>query len=510
MSQVTTTENVSYWKQTANGAAYEPLREERSVEVAVVGGGIVGLTTALLLKRAGIRVAVLEARALGVGTTGYSTAKLTSLHKLVYADLEREIGESGTRMYAEANEWGISAIGALVEELRIDCRFERRPALTFTTDPDRTDEFEGEVEAARRAGLPVTAVVDSDLPFPIAAGILLEDQASFHPLRYCLALAREVHGDGSVIYEGTRVVDVEDENPLQLRTDTGAAIRAAQVVLACGMPFLDRSGFFARMQPTRSYCMAMRGATSVPESMSINVEEPTLSIRPLPTDDGERLLLLGGAGHHVGRSSDGTEGNYRILEDFGRRRFGAEEVVARWSAQDYVTLDRTPMVGRMPFGPESILVATGFAKWGLAMGTAAARILCDQILDEVSPWAQPFDASRSQLPDKLGKVIKEGMGDAKRFVGDRLRQGSAPEVDELAPSTGAICRHDGKAVAAFRDTDGRLHLLSPTCTHLGCRVVWNESEHSWDCPCHGSRFSVLGEILNGPAVRPLERIEPEG
>jgi len=350
----------------------------------------------------------------------------------------------------------------------------------------------------------VVAVTDSDLPFPIEAGIRLEEQASFHPLRYCHALAAAVDGEGSRVYEESRAVTVEEkESPAMIRTSSGATVRAPSVILACGMPFLDRAGFFARLQPSRSYCVAMDGASTIPDSLSINAGEPTFSIRPLTAPDGKRFLLISGAGHEVGRAED-TEASYDTLEAFGRRHFGADEVIARWSAQDYLPIDGLPLIGRMPLSADSVYVAAGFAKWGLTMGTAAARILRGLIFEDENPWSQPFDAQRAQIPKELGTVVKEGASDAKRFVGDRIRQGTAPSVDDLAPGAGGIHRHEGKVVAAFRDDDGRLYMVSPTCTHMGCRVSWNEAERSWDCPCHGSRFSIEGEILNGPAVKPLE------
>ncbi|TVP45124.1 MAG: FAD-dependent oxidoreductase [Gemmatimonadales bacterium] len=498
--------NPSWWKRSAEPAAYVPLAGRTSADVIVVGGGIVGLTTGLLLKEAGMRVTLLEANRVGEGTTGYSSAKLTSLHRLSYASIEDRSGREAARVYAEANEWALARIAGFAEELGIDCQFQRRAALTFTRDADRTHEIDAEVEAGRRAGLAVEKVVDSDLPFPIAAGIRLDRQASFHPLRYCLGLAKALDGAGCHVHEGSQVEEVEGEDERVLvRTRDGAECEAPHVVLACGIPFLDRGGFFARVHPSRSYCVAMSGADVPPESMSINIGEPTLSIRPIPRAEGEPLLLVTGADHKTGQAEDHEE-PWELLETFAQQEFGAREVVARWSSQDYMSVDGLPLIGRMRPSSQSIHVATGFGKWGLTLGTAAARILADGLTGATNPWAETFDAGRSQLSGGLGEAIGEGMNDAKRFVGDRIRQLSGPEPEELAPGAGAICRHEGDAVAAYRDEEGRLHLLSPTCTHLGCRVVWNSAETSWDCPCHGSRFSVSGEVLNGPAVTPLESL----
>lgn len=501
-----TPRNPSYWKQTSEPANYAPLSGRTSADIIVVGGGIVGLTTGLLLKASGLRVTLLEANRVGEGTTGYSSAKLTSLHRLSYASIEGTHGAEAARVYAEANEWALSRIAGFVEELGIECQFQRRAALTFTRDADRNGEIEAEVEAGRRAGLPVEKVVESDLPFPIAAGVLLGGQASFHPLRYCMGLARALHGAGCEVHEGSHVQKVEgDDDRVLVRTTAGGECEAPHLVLACGIPFLDRGGFFVRVHPSRSYCVVMSGAESPPDSMSINMGEPTISIRPVPGPDGSPLLLVTGADHKTGQAEN-HEGSWGVLEAFARRELGARDVVARWSSQDYMSVDDLPLIGRMRPSSQSIHVATGFGKWGLTMGTAAARILADGLTGAENPWAATFDAGRSQLQGGLGEAVREGLNDAKRFVGDRIRQMDGPDVEELAPGTGAICRKDGAPVAAYRDAQGRLHLLAPTCTHLGCRVVWNGAERSWDCPCHGSRFSISGEILNGPALTPLKRL----
>jgi len=493
----------SYWKETSEPGNYAPLSGRTSADVIIVGGGIVGLTTGLLLQASGLRVTLLEANRVGEGTTGYSSAKLTSLHRLSYASIEDTHGAEVARIYAEANQWALGLVAELVDELGIECQFQRRPALTFTRDAARTGEIDGEVEAARRAGLPAVRVSESDLPFPIAAGVLLGEQASFHPLRYCLGLAKALHREGCTVHEGSHVQEVEgDDDRVLVRTSGGAECEAPHLVLACGIPFLDRGGFFARVHPSRSYCVAMSGAESQPESMSINIGDPTLSIRPVPGANGAPLLLVTGADHKTGQAENHKDA-WELLEAFARREFGAEKVVARWSSQDYMSVDGLPLVGRMRPSSQSIHVATGFSKWGLTLGTAAARVLADGLTGAENPWAETFDAGRSQLAGGLGEALHEGLNAAKRFVGDRIRQLDGLDVEELAPGSGAICRKDGDPVAAYRDSAGRLHLLSPTCTHMGCRVVWNGAEQSWDCPCHGSRFSTSGEILNGPALTPL-------
>jgi glycine/D-amino acid oxidase-like deaminating enzyme/nitrite reductase/ring-hydroxylating ferredoxin subunit len=506
---IPTPRNPAYWSMGVDHPGYPALAGRASADVAVVGAGITGLTTALLLKREGLRVVVLDAGRVGGGITGHSTAKVTSLHALTYATLEKEKSETDAAIYARANQWAVDAIAELVGELGIDCGLERRPALTYTVEPGSGETIEREVEAARRAGLPAQLVRAADLPFPIVAGVLLEDQALFDPLRYVLGLAREVDGDGSVIHEGTRAVDVvEDTEPLRVVTEDGNHVEAEFVVLACGLPFLDRGGFFARSSPSRSYCLALETDGPVPGSMSINIESPTRSVRPIPRakgdGNGKPLLLVAGESHKVGQADD-TEERYVALEAFAHRHFPVNGTVARWSSQDYIPVDGVPLIGRMPLSSEGLLVATGFRKWGLTTGMVAARIFSDLIRGRDNPWASLFDAGRAPLPDGAGEALKANLNVLKRFVGDRIRQRTGDSPEELAPGMGGICRMEGEPVAAFRDESGELRLLSPVCTHMGCRVTWNRAERSWDCPCHGSRFDVDGRVLVGPAVAPLEK-----
>jgi glycine/D-amino acid oxidase-like deaminating enzyme len=495
----------SVWLAEAPRTAFPALEQSRGCDVAVVGGGIVGLTSALLLARTGMRVTIIEAGRIGCGVTGASTAKVTSLHGARYASIEGKFGEDGARTYAAANEAGLAQMAAFAREFADagnDCRFERKTACTFTSDAASVESLREEAKAARRAGLPAAFTTELDLPFRIEGAVQLADQAQLDPYRYCLALADACTGAGVEIFESSRVHEVaaDGEERICRLVAGGAEVRAAHVVVATLLPFLDRGGYFARTSPSRSYGIAVTLDGPVPDGMYIGVESPTRSLRPLPGGQG---MIVVGEEHKVGQDPD-TRERYAALEAWAGRHFPVRSVDHRWSAQDYLSADQVPYVGRIPGTGSRVLTATGFGKWGLSSGTAAAMILNDLIGGRENPWAAFFDATRVDVLASARKLVEENANVAKRFVGDRLRSLSAPGLEELAPGEGGIVRDDGVRVAAYRDEAGNVHTCSPICTHMGCFVQWNAAEKSWDCPCHGSRFGYRGDVLQGPAVHPLE------
>jgi glycine/D-amino acid oxidase-like deaminating enzyme/nitrite reductase/ring-hydroxylating ferredoxin subunit len=476
----------SLWFQDSTRPARAPLDRDLTVDVAVLGAGIVGLTTALLLERQGARVAVLEARRVGAGASGYNTAKLSSLHGLTYETLAGRLGSDAARTYGAANEAGIARVFELADELGIECDLRRKPNYTYAESPSDLDQVRGEAEVARQLGLPASYVDDVDLPFPVAGAVRFEDQAEFHPVRYLDGIAAALSGP---LHEGTMATHVHRG---RVRTAVGPTLTAGHVVVATHLPFLDRGLYFARCHPERSYVVAGRTAEA-PAGMYLSTEQPAHSIRA----HGE-WLLVGGESHKTGQADAAKR--YARLEAWARERFGIEPEL-RWSTQDHMPVDGVPYVGRHdPLSP-GVWVATGFRKWGLAMGTAAAELLAAQIAGRDHEWAPLFDPQRLRPKAGAGSFAKENANVALRFFGDRLvKRGS---VDEIAPGEGLIIGAGLAQRAAYRDEDGTLHELSARCTHLGCIVNWNSAERTWDCPCHGSRFAATGEVIEGPAVRPL-------
>ncbi len=498
----------SLWIESTPDTSYAALADGLEVDVTVVGGGIAGITAALLLKRAGKSVALLDSKRILHGATGYTTAKVTAAHNIVYTTVAKKFGEEGARLYASANDAALEFIARLVEELQIECQFERKANYVYCESPDERSQVEQEVEAARSAGLAAKLVENTALPYPVECAFRLDNQAQFHPRKYLLPLAESVADDGSHVLELTRVLDVTGSDRLRVETDRGTVV-ARDVILASHLPFLDRGFFFAKAHPERSYAVAARiRSEQDPDGMYINISQPTRSVRTAYDEDG-LLLLLGGEGHKPGGEPD-TEARYRALEEFGRRHWQTESFPYRWSTQDYSPLDGVPYIGRLTRRSDHVYAATGFKKWGMTNGTAAAMIVSDLILGRDNRWAKLFDAKRVKPLASASRFIKENAAVAKHFFGDRLNGGEPVDLDRLAPGDGRLLSLGGRKTAAYRDEQGQLHTLSPVCTHMGCHVSWNPGERSWDCPCHGSRFAGEGTVIEGPATRDLEQRDIDG
>jgi glycine/D-amino acid oxidase-like deaminating enzyme/nitrite reductase/ring-hydroxylating ferredoxin subunit len=494
--------NRSLWLEPAE-TRFPSLTSTLDVDVAVIGAGITGVTTAHLLKQAGKTVALIETNGVGYGATGYTTAKLTVGHSLVYHDLIESFGEDAARAYARSNQEAIERVQTIVSDNSIDCDREAASNYVYTERDTSMRDIEQEAEAARRVGVDAELTTETDLPYPVRAAVRVDDQAQLHPWKYLAALARLVDGDGSHVLELTRATDVRNGNRCEVETTSGI-VRAAHVVVATQMPFLDRGLYFTRAHPMASYAIAASIDTErAPRGMYISVDKPTRSIRSTPSDDGGRMLIVGGEGHKPGDDSD-TDARYARLEAFMRERFGLDSADYHWSTHDYMPVDKLPYIGRLRRGVDNIYVATGFAKWGLTKGTLAAAIISDAILGRENEWAELYDSTRLDARHSAARFAKENAGVGLRFFRDRLRPRDGREdVDRLAPGEGTIARVGAKQVAAYRDDDGELHVLSARCTHLGCIVGWNPADRAWECPCHGSRFAADGTLVQGPATADL-------
>lgn len=492
--------NASLWARTAPAVSHPALAGDLDVDVAVVGGGVTGLTTALLLQRDGARVAVLEGSVVAGGTTGWSTAKVSVLHGALYQWIERARGTDAAATYAAANQAGLALVRELVSTLGIDCDWSDEPAYTYAAGEAHAGVVDAEYEAARRAGLAVTRTVETGLPWPVAAAVRLEGQAQLHPVRYVQALARAVVDGGGSVFEHTRAHDVDGRTVVA----DGGRVRAEHAVVCTLLPFLDRGGYFAKAHPTRSYAVAARADEPV-RGMHLSVDEPSRSVR---NAFGGTWLVLGGGGHPTGRGGR-TLGHYEELEAWARRHFTVRELGPRWSAQDYLPVDHVPYVGRMARGGERLWVATGFQKWGFTNSAAAAVMLSDAIAGRDNPWAHLFDARRRDVAASASAFVTENAKVAGHLVGDRVANLLPRSADVLAPGEAGIVRSGGETVAAYRDETGTLHAVAPACTHMGCLVSFNDAERTWDCPCHGSRFGLDGRVLQGPATDPLERRQTE-
>jgi glycine/D-amino acid oxidase-like deaminating enzyme/nitrite reductase/ring-hydroxylating ferredoxin subunit len=496
----------SLWLAAHDEPPYPALDRDVEVDVAVLGGGIVGALAALLAQREGLRVALVEASRVGQGVTGHSTAKLAALQGLLYDSLESTWGTEPARVYALVNRAGIERAFKLVDELGIDCHLRRKPSIVYVEDESMRDQVEAEAEAARRVGLAARLTTDTGLPFPVAAAVCLDDEAELNVYAFVAGVVRAFAGAGGVVFERTRATALDDGRPARVRTD-GGTVRADHVVVATHLPVFDRGMYFARASQTRSYAIAVRAPGPLPHGMYLGEGGSTRSLRTAPDAQGDgELLIVGGEGHRPGEGGSVAE-RYARLEQFARERFGATAVEHRWSAQDNVPEDQLPYVGRLWPLSDRLVTATGFKKWGLAFGIEAAAMLVGDLVGRPDERARYFRPGRFKPLSGGRKIALHNAHAFARLAGDRLRP-LRGDVEALAPGEGKLIRDGHRVLAVHRDDAGELHVVSARCTHLGCLVHWNDGDRSWDCPCHGSRFAPDGDVLEGPAVHPLERRDP--
>ncbi|MFH8755823.1 FAD-dependent oxidoreductase [Streptomyces atroolivaceus] len=493
----------SYWMATTPGSPWPALDTDATADVVVIGAGMAGLSTAWELTAAGRKVIVLESDRVAAGVTGYTTAKLTAAHSLVYERLRRTRGSEGARQYARSQQAAVERVASLATELGIDCDFERASALTFTTDPKERAAFRAEADAAAEAGLDADFVTETDLPFPVAAAVRVADQAQFHPRKYLLALANDITARGGAIHERTRVTGLSEGSPCAVTTERGSTVTARDVVVATHYPVFDRALHFARLSPRRELVVAAPLRLSeAPEHMYITDDMGKRSVRTAPLDEGRRLLIVTGESFTPGTGDTGER--FQMLDTWMHEHFPVGATTYRWAAQDNDVSDGVPLVGPYHPGARHVYVATGFGGWGMSGGAMAGQLLASLLTGAEPDCAGLYDPRRLWSTLREGTALLKQQADVvKHFVGDRLKTTHVDSVAEIAPGSGAVVRVEGRRCAVYRDEDGTAHAVSARCTHLGCLVAFNEAETAWECPCHGSRFSIDGEVLHGPALRPL-------
>ncbi|MFF0490288.1 FAD-dependent oxidoreductase [Nocardia sp. NPDC004068] len=495
----------SMWLKTPRPPAHPPLTPGLRFDVVVVGGGLTGLVTALLLADQGRTTAVLEARRLGAVTTGNTTGKVSLLQGTRASSIARRHSGRTLREYTDANRAGQQWLIDYCATHGIEVQ--REAAYTYAQTEAGLESVRAELAATRKAGLDTEFVTDLDVPFPVHGAIRLGDQVQLDAIDVVDALDTDLEARGVTVFEGTRVQSMHSRDGADhvLRTEHGD-VAADTVVLATGTPILDRGGFFARVTAQRSYAAAFEVSQPIPRGMYLSADSPVRSLRYVPSERGE-LLLVGGSGHGVGRTGDARSHADDVVA-WTRRWFPEAEPVYRWSAQDYKPSGELPYAGPILPGHDRILVATGYAKWGLANAVAAAHTLVGRITGAPAPWQSVFDTWSPRELAALPTAVRDNGEVALRFSKGWLsalaapltRRGETPAPP--AEGTGHL-EHHGVAPCAVSTVDGHTHRLSAVCPHLGGVVEWNNAERSWDCPLHGSRFAPDGTVLEGPATTDL-------
>ena len=472
----------SIWRERTDIPPRPALTGDIQADAAVIGAGMAGCLAAYYLQRAGVRTVVLEARRIGSGQTGNTTAKVTSQHGLIYDRLIRQLGQERAMMYAQANQQAIGQYRTLIEEENIDCDLRVCPAYLYTTrDPEALHR---EWSAAVQLGLHARLTAATSLPFPAAEALRFEDQARIDPLKLLRAVVKDL-----TIYENTPVLRAEGH---RLQTDRGT-VTAGKVIFACHFPFVNAPGYyFARMHQERSYVLALARASRL-DGMYYGIDPGAYSFR-----QAGPLVLLGGSGHRTGENAAG--GRYDRLRRAARTWWPDSVEKAAWSAQDCMPQDGVPFIGPFSARTPDWYVATGFQKWGMTTAMAAAHILTDLIQGRDNEFAPVFSPQRPRLRASAGSLTAD-MAVTVRALGRTAFAAAGDSAAEMPAGHGGVVEAGGKKRGLYRDGESREHWVGVKCPHLGCELGWNADEASWDCPCHGSRFDADGELLSGPAQK---------
>jgi len=491
--------STSIWMATANTPSQSRLRESIRTDVCIVGAGIAGLSTAYLLGREGRSVVVLDDGLIGGGMTGRTTAHLTNAYDDRYVEIEKVHGAEAARLTAESHTAAIQKISEIVARENIDCGFEWLDGFLFARSPDDLQLLDDELAAAHRAGLVGVEKV-SRAPiesFDTGPALRFPQQGQFHPLEYLAGLARAILRDGGRMFGETHATKIEGGAPARIETSHGPAVTSDVVVVATNTPVNDRVAIHTKQAPYVTYVIGVqvpRG--SITRALYWDTGDPYHYVR-LQTENEQDVLIVGGEDHKTGQANDGNE-RWQRLEQWTRERFPDAGVVQfRWSGQVMEPVDGLAFIGHNPLDDDNVYIATGDSGQGMTHGTIAGMLLTDLIQERKNDWEDLYSPSRVRLK-ALPDYASENINVAAQYM-DYVTAGDVKSEAEIKPGEGAILRDGASKLAVYRDEAGTVHKRSAVCPHLGCVVSWNSTERTWDCPCHGSRFSAEGKVYQGPA-----------
>ena len=480
--------------------AFGPLDEDlTNVDVCIVGAGIAGLTTGYVAATAGRRVVVIDDGAIGSGETGRTTAHLSNALDDRYCQLERMHGPDGSRLAAESHTAAIDLIEQIVKRESIDCDFERVDGHLVISAGESPDLLDIELAAAHRAGLKHVRRLPAAPGFHHSGPCLrFPRQAQFHPVKYLNALAAALHRMGGRVYTGTHAESVEDGAPVTIKTDRDHTIHAETGVVATNTPINELVAIHTKQSAYRTYVVGFEVASgAVPRALYWDTLDPYHYARIAGALTARtELLIVGGEDHKTGQADD-AELRVGALEQWARLHFPVQSRACVWSGQVMEPADGLAFIGKEP-GEKHLYVVTGDSGNGMTHGTLAGILLNDLIAGRENPWSGLYDPLRKPPLRAIKEYGRENLNVAARYA-DWLTRGEVESTDAIVNESGAIVRQGLRKLAAFRDALGELHVCDATCPHLGCVVQWNHLEHSWDCPCHGSRFDPYGRVINGPA-----------
>lgn len=486
---------------------YQPINDADANEVydvAIIGGGITGITTALLLQKAGKKCIVIEKENLCYGTTGGTTAHLNTIVETMPNTLLKDWGKEKARMVTQSLRDAIALFKNNVEVYNIDCDFKETSAYFFAQTKEQSEELDEVYEACQEVGLDISYSLNLPYKINFMKAMEAKEHGKLNPVRYVYALAEEFEEEGGIILQHTRVINVDDTDITTIETESGN-FKATNLIYATHTP-PGINLLHLNLGPMRTYVMAFTTKDKkYPDELAYDMYIPYHYIRSQEID-GKKYMIVGGEDHKNGEAVN-TEASFLRLESYIRKYFDVDEILFKWSAEFFDSADGLPYIGHLPGHPGNIFVATGYGGNGITYSHVAALVLKSMILNQENSCIDLYDPNRVKPMAAIGEFVKHNVDVLKKFVGKWFDRDKIEEVAELAPGEGRVVTYEGQKMALYKDELGELHAVNPVCTHMKCDVAWNIAEQSWDCPCHGSRFSIDGKVLTGPADRDLEKIE---
>lgn len=517
----------SYWIESEKEKeGYKALNKDIETDICIIGGGITGITTAYYLNQYKIKNIILEKDRICQRTSGHSTAKITSQHGLFYKYLIDSQGIEFAKQYYEANQQAIENINEIIQKENIECSFERQSAYIFTQKIEDVQKIKDEVEAVKSFGGTANYIEaqnieinkinkENDKKIKALAAIEFPNQAQFNPYQYVSELAKKCEQGQTQIYENSKVMDIEKtEHGYIVNLENGTKVRAKYIVIATKYPIINFPGmYFLKMYQSTSNVIVIdpkiektqeKWENKLFEGMYINSEDATISLRTIQ-NNGKELIAIAGFDHKTGAKID-LQNGYDYLEKIAKSLYPNCEIKYRWNTEDCISLDKIPYIGEFSNVMPRIYVATGYNKWGITSSNIAANIIVDKIMGIENPYEEIFRATRLE-PIKnhkeMGNIIKESIHSL--FL-NKLNMPKESE-NQIGNDQGGIVEINGEKVGIYKDSQGEIFKVKPICQHLGCELSWNNLDKTWDCPCHGSRYTYKGEIIYGPSVKNLEKYE---
>lgn len=493
----------SYWVETTKRPQFEKLDKNISVDVCVIGTGITGISTSYMLLNKGLNICMIDKGEVCSGVTENTTAKITSQHGIIYKYLFDTFGEEYARKYLFSNEEAIKGIKNIIDSEHINCEFEKTENYIYTCKDEYIETIKDEVETINKLGINAEFIENIKLPFKIKAGIKISNQAKFHPLKYLYKLIEVIKEKGVQIYTNSRVINVKKcSEGYKISTEEEKEIFAKYVVMATHYPIKNFPGMhFLKMYQDRSYAVAIKPNEKIEKGMYISAESPVASFRPINNE----LLIIGGSEHKTGENSIDLDISYKAIETYAKEIYPNAEIEYEWATQDCVSIDKVPYIGDFSNLMPNLYVATGYKKWGMTTSYVAAKIISDKILENSNPYEEIYKATRfAPLKNykEFGNVLKQ------TIYSLAINKIKIPETvyDDIKLDTGGVIEYEGKKIGVYKDNDGKIFAVEPYCAHLGCELSWNNLEKTWDCPCHGSRYTYDGKVITEPTVKDLKKL----